>query len=332
LFAKNQKITVIGGSGFVGTHLCRKLWLSHQDFEILDLKISNEFPEKSKLADVRDVDSLLKTITGDVIVNLAAIHRDDVRDRLEYERTNVGGAENITDASTELGIKRIIFTSSVAVYGFAEPGTDETGKINPFNEYGRTKFEAEKIFQNWQARNNNNLIIVRPTVIFGAGNRGNIFNLFNQIASGRFIMIGKGNNKKSIAYIDNLVAFLEACIASNTRYALYNYVDTPDFSMNELVKCVRKKLKGKNNVGLRIPYWMGICIGYAADLITTATGKNLPVSSIRVKKFTSHSEFRSAMGGLNGFKPPFSLSEGIDHTLECEFISPDPDNQIFYSE
>ena len=106
---------------------------------------------------------------GDVVVNQAAVHRDDVRDKSEYQRTNVDGAENVAQVCSEKGIKKIVFTSTVAVYGFAEPGTNESGKINPFNEYGRTKFEAEEKLRSWQEASDNSLLIVRPTVIFGEG-------------------------------------------------------------------------------------------------------------------------------------------------------------------
>ena len=278
-----KKITVIGGSGFVGTNLCRHLIFKQQDFEIIDLKMSNQFPEKCKIADVRDVDTLRETITGDVVVNLAAVHRDDVRDKSEYQWTNVDGAENVALVCYEKGINKIVFTSTVAVYGFAEPGTDEKGVIKPFNEYGRTKFEAEEKLRDWHKKGTNSLIIVRPTVIFGEGNRGNVFNLLNQIASGKFLMVGKGENKKSMAYIGNIVAFLENCIATDQKYGLYNYVDTPDLTMNDLVLQVRAKLKGKNGVGMRLPYWLGLILGYAADFVSTISGKNLPISAIRVK-------------------------------------------------
>lgn len=327
-----KKITVIGGSGFVGTNLCRQLSLKQQDFEIIDLKMSNQFPEKCKIADVRDVESLRKTITGDVVVNLAAVHRDDVRDKTEYQRTNVDGAENVALVCEEKGIDKIVFTSTVAVYGFAEPGTDENGAINPFNEYGRTKFEAEEKLRLWHAQGDNSLIIVRPTVIFGEGNRGNVFNLLNQIASGKFLMIGKGENKKSMAYVGNIVAFLETCIATDQKYGVYNYVDTPDLTMNELVSQVRAKLKGKTGVGPRLPYWLGIILGYTADLVAKITGKNLPVSSIRVKKFASSTEFKSAKANLDNFQLPFSLSDGVQRTLQSEFISPDPSREIFFTE
>ena len=327
-----KKITVIGGSGFVGTNLCRQLSLKQQDFEIIDLKMSNQFPEKCKIADVRDAKALRNTITGDVVVNLAAVHRDDVRDKSEYQRTNVTGAENVALVCEEKGINKIVFTSTVAVYGFAEPGTDEHGAINPFNEYGRTKFEAEEKLRKWHAQGDNSLIIVRPTVIFGEGNRGNVFNLLNQIASGKFLMVGKGKNKKSMAYVGNVVAFLETCIATKKNYGVYNYVDTPDLTMNELVSLVRARLKKKEGVGLRLPYWFGLILGYTADLVTKISGKNLPVSSIRVKKFASSTEFRSAKVRLDNFQAPFSLSHGVELTLQSEFISPDPNREIFYTE
>lgn len=327
-----KKITVIGGSGFVGTNLCRQLALKQQDFEIIDLKMSNQFPEKCKIADVRDIDTLHDTITGDVVVNLAAVHRDDARDKTEYQRTNVDGAENVALVCEEKGIDKIVFTSTVAVYGFAAPGTDEKGAINPFNEYGRTKFDAEEKLRHWHARGDNSLIIVRPTVIFGEGNRGNVYNLLKQIASGKFLMVGKGENKKSMAYIGNIIAFLETCIATEQKYGVYNYIDAPDLTMNELVSQVRKKLIGKKGVGLRLPYWFGMLIGYMADGLAKISGRNLPVSLIRVKKFTASTEFRSAKRDLDNFTPPFELADGVNRTLSSEFVSPDPKREIFYTE
>ena len=327
-----KKITVIGGSGFVGTNLCRQLSLKQQDFEIIDLKMSNQFPDECKIADVRDIGTLRNTITGDVVVNLAAVHRDDVRDKSEYQRTNVAGAENIALVCSEKGITKIVFTSTVAVYGFAEPGTDESGAINPFNEYGRTKFEAEEKLRQWQAQGDNSLIIVRPTVIFGEGNRGNVFNLLNQIASGKFVMVGGGKNTKSMAYIGNVVAFLEACITTNQKYNVYNYVDTPNLTMNELVSQVRLKLKGKHGVGPRLPHWLGLILGYSADMMARLSGKNLPVSSIRVRKFALSTEFESAKASLDNFIAPFSLLEGLEKTISNEFLDADPNREIFYTE
>jgi nucleoside-diphosphate-sugar epimerase len=94
------------------------------------------------------LDTLEKALAdSNVVVNLAAEHRDDVTPKSLYDNVNVTGAENVCKTCTKLGIRKIIFTSSVAVYGFAPIGTDETGAANYFNDYGRTKWLAEEKYR-----------------------------------------------------------------------------------------------------------------------------------------------------------------------------------------
>ena len=138
-------------------------------------------------------------------------------------------------------------------------------------------------------------------------------------------MIGNGKNKKSMAYVENLAAFLVKVVDSDEKYAVYNYVDTPDFTMNELVRPVRGKLRGKSSVGIRIPKFIGLMAGYTADILSKL-GVKLPISSIRVKKFCASSEF-SAKHELDGFGA-ILLQEGLIEP-EAEFINPDPGRQIF---
>jgi len=222
----------------------------------------------------------------------------------------------------------------VAVYGFAPIGTDENGKISPFNDYGASKYQAEELLRKWLNTDteNRSLMIVRPTAVFGEGNRGNVFNLLNQIASKQFIMIGRGTNRKSMAYVENLAAFLHQAALSTRYYALTNYVDTPDLDMNAFVSLTRKDLFGDNSVGLHLPYVFGVSAGYLADWIRMITGKKIPISSIRVKKFCANTVFSSAKEEFDGFRASFSLEDGLRRTLEAEFISPDPDREIFFTE
>ena len=72
------------------------------------------------------------------------------------------------------------------------------------------------------------LVIIRPTVVFGEGNRGNVFNLMNQIAKNRFMMVGSGTNRKSMAYVENVAAFLEYSLSFQSGLHVHNYVDKPD--------------------------------------------------------------------------------------------------------
>lgn len=328
------KVVIIGGAGFIGTNLCERLYDKQISFSILDLKISRRFPDRSIICDIRDKDALRGCVDGNIVVNLAAVHRDDVIDLGEYETTNVTGTRNVIDICVEKEIERIVFTSSVAVFGFAPVGTDENGAIQPFNEYGRTKWRAEQMLEEWHQGDPDRraLMVVRPTVVFGEGNRGNVFNLLNQIASGRFLMVGDGTNRKSMAYVGNVSAFLDACIHATRKRGTFNYVDTPDTDMNALVCLVRGKLRGKPAVGVRLPRWLGIFIGRLFDAVAKLTGRRFPISAIRVAKFTADSVFGSAKRDLDGFEPPFTLEEGLERTLQAEFISPDLNREIFYTE
>jgi GlcNAc-P-P-Und epimerase len=327
-----SKISIVGGSGFVGTNLCKLLYDKNIDFEILDIKKSLRFPEKWKYVDIRDKNSIKENLTGKIVIHLAAVHRDDVVNKSEYFKTNVEGTKNLVSICTKLDIEKLIFTSTVAVYGFSLPNTDEDGEIKPFNDYGKSKFEAEEILRSWHALSNSSLIIVRPTVIFGPGNRGNVYNLFNQISSNKFIMIGRGLNKKSLAFIDNITDFLFYCLKSQTNYGLYNYSDNPDYDMDSLVKLTKKHLKGEEKNLFRLPYILGILIGYTIDIIGKITKRKFSISSMRVKKFCSSSTFSSKEKAVINFIKPNTLKEGIIITLDSEFISPTPNQEIFYTE
>ena len=287
-----MNVTVVGGSGFVGSALCRRLLNKKIDFSILDIKQSKYFPEAFKNTDIRSESQLNRSIeTKSVLINLAAEHRDDVSPKSLYDQVNVDGAKNICRIADVKNIKKIIFTSSVAVYGFAKLGTDESGNINPFNDYGRTKFEAEQVYRKWQEKDpeNRTLVIIRPTVIFGERNRGNVYNLLRQIASGKFLMVGNGKNRKSLAYVENVAAFLEYSLTFKPGLHIYNYIDKPDFTMNLFVSHVNKTLGRSEKINVRIPYFLGLILGVFFDLLARAAGKKLSISSIRVKKFCTNS-------------------------------------------
>ena len=321
---------IIGGEGFLGSRLSKRLSKSNERYLVADIK---SVDEDSINVDIEDFDSFNKLSSINCIINLAAIHRDDIRPLSRYDDVNIQGSVNVCEAARKHDINKIIFTRSVAIYGFAPANTDELGEPNYFNDYGRTKYLAEQVYKEWQAEDpeNRTLVIVRPTVIFGEGNRGNVYNLLKQIASRRFVMFGNGKNRKSMAYVENVAAFLEYSLSFKPGLHVYNYIDKPDFDMNTLVSEARKTLFGKNNVGLRLPAFLGMAIGYFADIVAKLTGKTLPVSSIRVKKFMGTTQFASSVGET-GFVPPVSLEEGLARTLRYEFLEDNSDKRTFETE
>ena len=328
---KQNKVAILGGAGFLGSRLAEQFLMSNIFFDQYDINTKNNANIFS--LDIEKIDTLNQLKDADIIINLAAVHRDDIRPLSRYDDVNVQGSVNVCKAARKFGINKIIFTSSVAIYGFASPNTNESGEPNYYNDYGRTKYLAEQVYKEWQAEDpdNRTLVIVRPTVIFGEGNRGNVFNLLKQIASGRFIMVGDGKNKKSMAYVENVAGFLKYSLSFNSGLHIYNYIDKPDFDMNTLVSETRKTLFEKNNVGIRLPAFLGMAIGYFADFVSKLTGKKLPVSSIRVKKFISTTQFTSCVS-KTGFVPLVSLKEGLARTLRYEFLEDNSDKRTFNTE
>ena len=315
-------LAVIGGSGFIGTELVRQLLAAGHRVRIADKTRSAAFPELWTASDVRDVSSLSNALKGsDVVYNLAAEHKDNVHPRSLYDEVNVSGARNVCWAAEKLSIQKIVFTSSVAVYGFAKPNTDEAGPLRPFNDYGRTKMLAEEVYREWLARGPaRTLAVVRPTVVFGPRNRGNVFNLLNQMASGRFVMVGNGRNIKSMAFVENIAGFLAMCASLGPGGHLFNYIDKPDFSMMELVKLVRRCLGKSESTPVHVPYVIGYAGGVLADLMSGLLRRELPVSAVRVRKFCATTQFCSSRVSSTGFRPPVTLGEGLERTIAYEFL------------
>jgi nucleoside-diphosphate-sugar epimerase len=322
-------VDIIGGSGFIGTRLTKRLVAKEDiDAKIIDKAVSKRFGDRTSIADVRSAPALAGAIRHrSVIINLAAEHRDDVKPLSLYHDVNVQGAINICATAREKQVNTIIFTSSVAVYGFTEIGTNESGEIAPFNDYGRTKYEAERVFKVWQAEapDERVLVIIRPTVVFGEQNRGNVYNLLRQIASGRFVMVGHGKNRKSMAYV------IEYSMTFQAGVHIYNFIDKPDFSMNDLVTNVNRILGRSNNIDFRLPFAVGHLIGKCFDVLAALTGKRFAISAIRIKKFCANSVYNSAIEGT-GFVPPVPLEKALEQTVRYEFVDPHQDEEVFFTE
>lgn len=328
-----MRITLIGASGFVGTRLIDLLKADHQ-LKNIDIQSSHFFQEYTVTGDVRDFNSINSLMTEtDLVVLLAAQHRDDVTPTSLYYDTNVEGMKNVLKAMECNGIKKMVFFSSVAIYGLNKDNPDENTPADPFNHYGKSKWQAEQVLQEWYKTHNDwNIDIIRPTVIFGERNRGNVYNLLHQLSTGRFFKIGNGRNVKSMAYVGNVVAFVKYMIENVTEgYNIFNYIDKPDFNMNQLTELVCSKL-GKKIPAISFPYWIGMAGGYFFDFISFISRKKLEISSVRVKKYCSTTQYDSTKARNTGFVAPYTLSEGLTRTLEFEFIHPKTDDISFESE
>lgn len=318
-----MKILVTGGSGFIGTRLVGELLKEGHEPLIFDKRPSVAYPDRYIQGDVRHFDALSNAISGHgAVIHLAAEHRDDVRPLSLYEEVNVGGASQLTRAVDACGCKRVVFTSSVAVYPLNAGEPDEEFRPAPFNPYGASKWKAEQVFGEWiAARPDVALTIVRPCVVFGENNRGNVYNLLKQIATRRFIIVGSGKNRKSLAYVGNLVAFLEHCLDFPTGIHLFNYADKPDLSSGEIVEIVRAELGMTDTNRVRLPYSLGLLAGYVFDLIAWATRRRFALSSIRIRKFCADTTVSTRrLEQVAGFSRRCSLPDALRKMVRYEFI------------
>ena len=314
-------IAIVGGAGFIGRRLSTILQDTGHDVRVIDVQPPPTTTVDYRYGDVRDRHALNAALTGfDVVYNLAAVHRDDVKTLTMYDSVNVTGATNVCAACRDQGITRLIFTSSVAVYGNADTDVGEQQPPAPTTPYGTSKLRAEQIHRAWQAEvpRVRSLVIVRPTVVFSEGNRGNVYNLVRQIASGRFLMVGSGRNQKSMAYVGNVVAFLARMLTADSGTHLFNYVDKPDPTMHELVSIVLDVV-GQPRAGRKsVPFAMGYLAGLGCDIVSAVTGKNLPISAARVRKFCSTTTFSATRLSSTGFQPPVGLRDALVQTIRHE--------------
>ena len=317
-----MNIIVTGGSGFIGTNLVADFLQEGHNVTIYDKRKSETYPDLCIVADIRDREQLTRSMRGvDAVYHLAAEHRDDVQPLSLYYEVNMGGAENLVYALKKNDVKQLIFTSTVAVYGLNSGTPHEDSPVKPFNDYGKSKYEAETIFNQWADSDHAcSLITVRPTVIFGEKNRGNVYNLLGQLSSGKFIMVGKGINRKSMGYVRNLTSFLVDLIETLPGKYLYNYADKPDLSMNELIKIFHDTTGKNNKSNFKIPYILGLMGGYVYDLLSKVTGKTYPISSIRIKKFCADTVIDTGRLKQTGFVPSYTLAEGLTRMIKSEFL------------
>jgi nucleoside-diphosphate-sugar epimerase len=317
-------IGVIGGSGFIGSRLVTALLSAGHQVRIYDKAASSVHPSCVTLGDVRDGAALSRFVGGcELLINLAAEHADDVRPQRLYHEVNAGGAEQLVKVAGVHGIDRVIYVSSVAVYGLHQPLADEQAALRPDNEYGRSKVAAEAVYRGWAAEDpRRGLLILRPVVVFGEGNRGNVHTLVEQLLRGRFRMVGDGSNRKSMAYVGNLVDFMQAQLWLQPGVRIYNYADKPDLSMRELIDCVAAMLPQGVSIGRSVPYPLAMLIGRCFDALAWLSGRQFVVSSARVRKFCADTRIATALLQRTGFVARTSLAEGLQrmlaHLLECE--------------
>jgi len=318
------KILVTGGSGFIGSYFVERLAGEGHDLVILDLVPPPAwYPAHAyHRGDIRDPAAVRRAMAGcHRVVHLAAAHHDFGIEHDTYYDVNEHGSKVMCDAMDDLGVRDLTFYSTVAVYGDAPEPHHEGAPTAPNSPYGGSKLKGEAVFRAWTEQGaGRRALVIRPTVTFGVRNFANMYSLIRQVASGRYIEFGPGVNIKSLSYVENIVdatMFLLGKPAGElAAFEVFNYIDKPDLTSRQITHAVYLSL-GKPVPRFTMPMWVGLLLALPFDIVIALTGKNLPISSARLKKlYQVQTKFEADKLAAAGYTPGVPLTEGIDRMVK----------------
>ena len=318
-----MRALVTGATGFTGGHLARHLLRSGCEVRAL---VRAEDRRSAALAadgmelctgDLTDRASLDRALPGvDIVYNIGATYRQASASRDEYRAINATAVADLVEAGALAGVRRVVHCSTVGVHGDVEqPPAGEDAPLRPGDEYQRSKLDGERLGRQAAARTGLDLVIARPTGIYGPGDR-RLLKLFRGVARRRFVTLGPGEIFYHLTYVDDLVEGFRLCgevpAASGRTYILAGGEVT---TLNQLVRRIATAA-GVPPPSLRFPVWPVWLAGAACEALCVPLGIEPPLYRRRVDFFTKSRAFDISRARAElGYAPKVSLDEGIRRTL-----------------
>jgi nucleoside-diphosphate-sugar epimerase len=315
------RVLVTGATGFTGGHLARAL--AGRGYAVRALV---RRPEASRLGeagidlvpgDLEDRASLDRAVRDvDVVYHIAAIYRQAGLPHAKYRAVNATAVRSIIEAAAGAGVRRVVHCSTVGVHGDIEqPPANEDAPLRPGDVYQETKVEGEAVARAAAKNTGMEVVIARPTGIYGPGDR-RLLKLFRGVARRRFVILGNGRIYYHLTYIDDLVEGFRLCgevpAAAGRTYILAGGEVT---TLEELVKMIAEEA----NVPaprLHLPVWPFWIAGAACEAICAPLGIEPPLYRRRVDFFTKSRAFDISRARTElGYNPGVTLRDGIRRTL-----------------
>ena len=285
---KFDSFVIFGGCGFIGSHVVDLLREKYPDAKIYIADLLADAAQSDGVISYQRVDVRSPIeLQGDfgantLVFNFAAIHRTPGHPDYAYFETNIRGAENVCDFARKHGIENIVFTSSIAPYGAAEELKTEETLPTPNTPYGISKLVAEKIHREWAAENaSRRLSIVRPGIVFGKGENGNMTRLYKALKKRKFAYAGRKDTIKACIYVKDLVRVMLAMgEAEGEKTKLYNCCYYPSFTIEQIANTMLKA----TGMRRRIPFIPRKPMMAAATLCGLFGALGLGICPARVRK------------------------------------------------
>jgi nucleoside-diphosphate-sugar epimerase len=318
---------VFGGAGFIGCHLLKRLVDSRCYDRLYSVDIARPRFTNGGVNYVNF--DIRKAIPADLcgegpfdIFNLAAVHTTPGHEDWEYYWTNVVGATNVCKFASEVSAERLLFTSTMMVYGPTEAPKDEDAVLEPVNAYGRSKILAEGIHRLWQAERPDmrRLTIVRPGVIYGLAERGNFTRLSRALRQRRFVYPGRTDTIKACGYIEDLVSAMIKVADHDQAVILYNFCHPQRYTSKDICSAF-SRVAGYAEPKIVLPFWLLTLIALAFESLSTL-GIKTDINRARVKKLYESTNMVPTRLIKMGFEYQFDLITGLE---DWKRLSPDFD-------
>jgi dihydroflavonol-4-reductase len=316
------RVLVTGATGFTGGHLARALAASGDHVRALVRHLSPDIAANLPdvevvIGDLRDAASLERAAEGvELVYHIAAIYRQaGLRDN-EYRAVNAEAVRTVIHAAKAGGARRVVHCSTVGVHGDVEhPPANEDAPLRPGDIYQETKLEGERVAREAARETGVEVVIARPTGIYGPGDR-RLLKLFRGIARRRFVILGDGEIFYHLTYIEDLVEGFRLCgtvpAAAGRTYILAGGEVT---TLNALIGLIASEA-GVRPPRVHLPVWPFWTAGALCELVCSPFGIEPPLYRRRVDFFTKSRAFDISRARAElGYAPQVALRDGIRRTL-----------------
>lgn len=319
-----MRILVTGGTGFTGSHLVRRCLAGGHETLVLDNQRGIMWDRLEAEGAQLHLGSMLDTAllkqlipSCDVIYHLAAAFRKVNLPKKVYWDTNVRAMHDLLAIAEANQVPKVVYCSTQGVHGnIASPPGDEDSPIRPEDYYQYTKFEGEKVAQEFIQRGMD-ITILRPTAIYGPGDPGRFLMLFKRVQKGVFPFFGKGTALYHPLHIDN---FMEAFELATTRTEAcgrtYLIADAQYYTIQQIVTTIARIME----VDLRIvhlPFWPLYAVAATVEFLFRPFPVDPPIFRRRADWFRQNRAFRidRARSEL-GYAPAVDLETGLRQTYD----------------
>lgn len=325
---------IFGGSGFIGTHLIHVLKTEciKEGDKIYDLDIvmpgeegvvpgiveKQEGVEYIRCDVRKEIDFSFTPTSEDIIFNFAAVHRTPGHEDYEYFETNIKGAEDVVAFAEKHGVKKILFTSSIAPYGAAEELKNEDTLPTPNTPYGISKLVAEKIHIGWRGKSEDReLTILRPGIVYGKGEHGNMTRLYKGIKGRYYFYAGRKDTIKACVYVKELVNFMKYRMIDHhfKGYDIINCTFEPAYTIEQICEAMKAATDLKGRRIYQIP---GGLLTAAATLLAPV-GYKKGIHPARVRKLMISTNISGIKLKNSGYNFRYTLESSFnDWFKDCD--------------